>query len=393
MLYNHSPLLISEPPLQVLPSLAQKIGLNEAIIVQQVHYWLNPKFNKNYFEGRHWVWNTYEQWQQQFPFWGMNTIRRAISNLEESGILISFVTRDFKKLKYYSIDYDLLNSLLTVDVDNNGKIAENLVTCPSAQNGQIDLLKSTDRTAQNGQIDQTNMGSSYNKDTENTNSENTLLLHTSQKQQIDKTDLSKKEDEKDLKIKTMLAIWNETVQKNINPEVTVSLTKKRQEAMQICLIDVFGQDLSSWQAYCDSIAQNGFLNGDNSSGFKVSLDWAIKIDNAYKILEGAIYAKPSKNPIKIGHSTKEEILNQISSRVSEKLWLEIIDKLIDRLSLPTFQSWLINADFSFEEQGRAVIWVDNLFFRDSIESKFLRDIEAAIKTVRPSINSIQIQVK
>ena len=64
-----SPLLINEPPLQVLPSLAQKIGLNEAIIVQQVHYWLNPKFNKNYFEGRNWVWNTYEQWQQQFPFW------------------------------------------------------------------------------------------------------------------------------------------------------------------------------------------------------------------------------------------------------------------------------------------------------------------------------------
>ena len=33
-------LLISEPPLQVLPSLAVKIGLNEAIVLQQIHYWL-----------------------------------------------------------------------------------------------------------------------------------------------------------------------------------------------------------------------------------------------------------------------------------------------------------------------------------------------------------------
>jgi chromosomal replication initiation ATPase DnaA len=53
----------------------------------------------------------------------------------------------------------------------------------------------------------------------------------------------------------------------------------------------------------------------------------------------------------------------------------------------------MNADFSFEGQERAVIKVENLFFRDSIESKFLRDIEAAIKTVRPSTNSIQIEVK
>lgn len=38
-------LLINEPPLQVLPTLAKTIGLNEAIVLQQVHYWLNPKFN------------------------------------------------------------------------------------------------------------------------------------------------------------------------------------------------------------------------------------------------------------------------------------------------------------------------------------------------------------
>ena len=33
-------LLIDEPPLMVLPSLAAVIGLNEAIMLQQIHYWL-----------------------------------------------------------------------------------------------------------------------------------------------------------------------------------------------------------------------------------------------------------------------------------------------------------------------------------------------------------------
>ena len=63
-----SRLLIHESPLQVLPSLAVKIGLNEAIILQQLHYWLNPDHNKNIREGSHWVYNSYEQWQKQFPF-------------------------------------------------------------------------------------------------------------------------------------------------------------------------------------------------------------------------------------------------------------------------------------------------------------------------------------
>ena len=35
-----SNLLINESPLQVLPTLATYIGLNEAIFLQQVHYWL-----------------------------------------------------------------------------------------------------------------------------------------------------------------------------------------------------------------------------------------------------------------------------------------------------------------------------------------------------------------
>ena len=39
-----SKLLINEHPLQVLPSLATKIGLNEAIVLQQIHYWKKKMF-------------------------------------------------------------------------------------------------------------------------------------------------------------------------------------------------------------------------------------------------------------------------------------------------------------------------------------------------------------
>ncbi len=45
---RHSSLLIEESPLQVLPSLAKAIGLNEAIFAQQLHYWLRGKSGKEH---------------------------------------------------------------------------------------------------------------------------------------------------------------------------------------------------------------------------------------------------------------------------------------------------------------------------------------------------------
>lgn len=90
-----SNLLINEPPLQVLPTLSKTIGLNEAIILQQVHYWLNPQLNKNIFEGKHWVHNTFDQWEQQFVFWSKKTIMRTIAILEDSGFQRSLHPQKF----------------------------------------------------------------------------------------------------------------------------------------------------------------------------------------------------------------------------------------------------------------------------------------------------------
>jgi len=109
-----STLLISESPLQVLPSLAEKIGLNQAIILQQIHYWLQKTDNVR--DDQRWVYNSYPEWQKQFPWWGLNTIKRAIYALEEQGLLISANYNQHKmdKTKWYRIDYDKLETLESV---------------------------------------------------------------------------------------------------------------------------------------------------------------------------------------------------------------------------------------------------------------------------------------
>ena len=97
-----SKLIINEHPLMVLPTLAATIGLNEAIILQQIHYWLDPRINTNYINDSYWVYNTYHQWSKQFPFWSEITIRRTIKNLEKLDLLIS---KDFNKNPYLRLKW------------------------------------------------------------------------------------------------------------------------------------------------------------------------------------------------------------------------------------------------------------------------------------------------
>ena len=103
-------LLIKESPLQVLPSLVMQVGLNEAILLQQLHFRL--LISTNVRDGHKWVYKTYDEWKnEEFPFWSVDTIKRAIRRLEESGYIISTASYNRMKMdktKWYRIDYKKL---------------------------------------------------------------------------------------------------------------------------------------------------------------------------------------------------------------------------------------------------------------------------------------------
>lgn len=102
----------AEHALQVLPTLATLIGLNEAIVLQQVHYLLMCKKNtgQDFIVGHYWVYNTYEKWQEQFPFWSLMTIRRTFTSLEKKNLLITgnYNQSRFDNTKWYTINYEAL---------------------------------------------------------------------------------------------------------------------------------------------------------------------------------------------------------------------------------------------------------------------------------------------
>lgn len=135
-------LLLNESPLVVQPSLAVLLGLNEALVLQQIHYWLNPKFNKNYEEGRHWVHKTYRQWTMELPFFSEKTMRRVITNLERQGLLLSrSLARRFNRTKSYTIDYEVLE-----DLSQGRAHPQNDQHHATGQNDHIDLPAKRDYT-------------------------------------------------------------------------------------------------------------------------------------------------------------------------------------------------------------------------------------------------------
>lgn len=110
-------MLFDEQPLVVDRALAKLIGLNEAIVLQHVHYWLkmNEKTGKNYINGRFWTYNSIRKWHEEsFEFWSFNTVQRVFSRLEKLGLLISdnFNKDPRDKTKWYTINYAELEVLM-----------------------------------------------------------------------------------------------------------------------------------------------------------------------------------------------------------------------------------------------------------------------------------------
>lgn len=134
-----SKLLINEQPLQCQPSLAAALkSADEALILQQLHYWLS-RTNNVQSDGYKWVYNSMADWLKQFP-WVKSRARltRYFDDLEKRGLIITgnFNKAKFDKTKWYRIDYDALTDL-------EQRLYQNESTSDSKQDNGVSQNKST----------------------------------------------------------------------------------------------------------------------------------------------------------------------------------------------------------------------------------------------------------
>ena len=140
-------LLLNEYPLLLSPSLACKIGVKEALILQQLHYWLEK--TEHIIRGKKWVYNSIENWQRtNFPFYSVATVKRAFESLKKKGLVLiaNFNRMKNDKTLWYSINYQALEKL---DKDVSNKQAEPVQeTCEEVKmdrsnctNGKVNLTQ------------------------------------------------------------------------------------------------------------------------------------------------------------------------------------------------------------------------------------------------------------
>ncbi|ETA73238.1 DnaD domain protein [Ligilactobacillus equi] len=121
----------SKHPIVIEVDMAVIFGLNEAIFLKQLNYWLQGSSGK-LINGRLWVYNSYDNWQKDnFPFWSVSTVKRIIKKLENQGLVLveNYNKAGFDKTKWYSIDFDKFDNLMA------NRLGQNDQTSGSKWNG------------------------------------------------------------------------------------------------------------------------------------------------------------------------------------------------------------------------------------------------------------------
>lgn len=253
-------LIFDSHPLVVNPDLAVEIGLNEAIILQQIHYWVSNKASGIEKNGVRWIYNTHEQWQKQFPFLSQATIKRCLNKLRKLGLIS---VQQFNKSRhdwtnFYSVNYDQIQQLSVIQSSRSN--------C-SHPSDQIDPI--------------------FTETTTETTTENTTQPSTTSKMSCPcPTD-------------EILSLWKKVLPEKRQP--VPSILKQGQtgrllnDRWQQCMkIDHSTEDrklyhdtesgLEFWEALFNMIRQSEFLMSPQSKWFTFA--WLVKKSNFEKLLSG-----------------------------------------------------------------------------------------------------------
>jgi hypothetical protein len=380
-------LLTKDNPLLVLPSLASTIGLNEAIILQQIHYWLDPNINKHHKDGKYWVYNTYSQWKIQFPFWSEITIRRAIKSLEKRGLIISriFCKNSYTKIKWYTIDYSMVNEL-------NLELIDTLKSAKSSTKS-TDHFVSTTRSDRSE--DPINLISSYIET--KTTSKNTKNNSLNQNQEFNsEITLSSKKPLDFEREKEMINIWNRVVKKG---ETITQPTEERLFKLRQILNNHFENNLDNWLIFCKRITSSKFLMGEaKGSSFKASLDWSIKSTIILKIQEGEYgigdrkveEANYSADFYNKNGSDSLSVMDSSKCNTLDPTWKKVASTIRSRVGEESFKSWISKLKYEEISGDMVKFKVPTKFCKEWIDRNYSEKILECFKINSLDVKSISL---
>lgn len=133
--YAHRiPSLMDEQPINFYPHLAEILGVNEAIVLQQIWFYINVnrqnESERHFHDGKWWVYNSYKQWNARyFPWLNPRAIQVVILNLEKLNILESMqgVEDKYDRRKWYTVNLKALEDVIQKASKDSAKSAPSSV--------------------------------------------------------------------------------------------------------------------------------------------------------------------------------------------------------------------------------------------------------------------------
>jgi DnaA N-terminal domain len=380
-------------------SLAKELGLNEAIFLQQLHYWLVSCKKDN---NEAWVYNTYAQWHKQFPFFSEITIRRIINSLEKQEAIITKIHyKNNVKVKYYTINYQHPSiakhsqSILKTDsfIDNtlktNGKTDVFLSGQNPKEKGEYVCASDHDKnsifihqeykksnqsstppikmihpTDQNEQKVVINLISPYieTKNSYKENSKNSLLGVV--KEATDQQELVKRE---------MLEIWIKVLAPKSQEAPIINAQRS---ALLANAYQTLGSDLTKWREFCEKISSSKFLMGEVTN-FKASLDWCIKAENIIKIQEGN-YKMGDRAAGNLNSSKNTEAI-QLKS--TDPVFLKVAELFKAKYGQGALHSWLGRIEFEWLDEYSVKLKCPTKFILQWMQDNYLKPLNEMFSTV------------
>lgn len=125
---------------------ALEYGVNEAIILNHLVFWINKNKanNRHFYDGRYWTYNSQQAFSELFPFWSKHQIHRLLKSLEERNIIIkgNYNKASYDRTLWYAISDSAISKLQNRNMEVAKLQRRNCdFTTPIPDNNQI---KNTD---------------------------------------------------------------------------------------------------------------------------------------------------------------------------------------------------------------------------------------------------------
>ena len=95
--------------------LATKYGVNEAIMLNNLIFWIakNEANGKHFHDGRYWTYNSVSAMERLYPFWTTSQIRTVISSLIKQGVLLkgNYNDKGYDRTMWYGFTDEFLKSI------------------------------------------------------------------------------------------------------------------------------------------------------------------------------------------------------------------------------------------------------------------------------------------